>query len=47
MIGAVNVDAIPARREENLSTHAVRAIVREEIGTFSPIGVVVVASRVI
>ena len=40
VIGAIEVDAVPAGWEENLSAHAVGAVVIEEIRTLSPVGIV-------
>ncbi len=47
VIGAVKVDTVPASGEEDLSAHTVGAVVREEIGTFGPVGIIVMASAVV
>lgn len=47
VIGAVEVDTVPASGEEDLSAHAVGTIVREEIGTLGPVGITVMASAVV
>ena len=47
MVRRVEVDAVPAGGEENLSAHAVGAVVIEEVGTLSPVGVAAVVGVVV
>ena len=47
VIGAVEVDTVPASGEENLGTHTVGTVVIEEVGTLGPIGITVMASAVV
>ena len=47
VVGRIEVDTVPASREEDLKTHTIGAVVVEEIGTLSPVGVVVVGTAVV
>ena len=44
VIGGVQVHAVPAGREEDLSAHAIRTVVVEEVGAFCPVRVVVMSA---
>lgn len=47
VVGRVKVLAVPARGEEDLSTHTVGAVMAEEVGALSPVGVVIVSTTVV